>query len=135
MKSLTILQQITTRQQYSRGNLRFELYNGDTFIIARIHKQVHPLYRHNFVARIHEIKPPNIIPIKFNYIWRLTFPPLGFEFYEWMYNQKFDVTELSSTEVSIYLEYISVAPYILEEACDRRSFPYTTRQNRWKNGT
>ena len=45
-----------------------------------------------------------------------------------------NVTKLSSTEVSIYLEYISVAPYILEEACDRRSYPYTTRQNQWKNG-
>ena len=49
-------------------------------------------------------------------------------------NTCINVTTLSSTEVSIYLEYISVAPYILEEACDRRSYPYTTRQNRWKNG-
>ena len=49
-------------------------------------------------------------------------------------NTCINVTKLSSTEVSIYLEYISVAPYILEEACDRRSYPYTTRQNRWKNG-
>ena len=49
-------------------------------------------------------------------------------------NTCINVTKLSSTEVSIYLEYISVAPYILVEACDRRSYPYTTRQNRWKNG-
>ena len=66
--------------------------------------------------------------------WHFLHTFSGFEFYEWMYNQRFDVTALSSTEVSIYLEYISVAPYILEEACDRRSYPYTTRQNRWKNG-
>ena len=30
-------------------------------------------------------------------------------------NTCINVTTLSSTEVSIYLEYISVAPYILEE--------------------
>ena len=49
-------------------------------------------------------------------------------------NTCINVTKLSSTEVSIYVEYISVAPYTLEEACDKRSYPYTKRQNRWKNG-
>ena len=49
-------------------------------------------------------------------------------------NACINVTKLTSNDVSIYVEYISVAPYTLEEACDRRSYPYTTRQNRWKNG-
>ena len=56
-------------------------------------------------------------------------------FDDWIYQQQFgSVTDLSDMEWSMYLEYLNVAPFLNDEQCSRRAYPFTTRNDRWKNG-